>query len=101
MAVELPNSWLLLGQADGTEESGTGDAVNITTPNGKMVIASGAVSDVQIEVRGELNSGVYTNWVPLDTGLFTDEAARYVEGIDRGFQMRATSTGAVIVQVFK
>ena len=74
MAVELKNSWLLLGKADGTAEDGDGDAVRITTSNAKMVIASGAVSDVQIEVRGELDQGVFTNWVPLDGGLFATEA---------------------------
>lgn len=101
MAVTLKDSWLLLGLENGTEQSGTGASVKITTPNGKMVIVSGDASAVQIEVQGQGDSGVLGDWVPLQDGAFTAPGARYIEGIDRAFNMRAVSTGAVIVQVFK
>ena len=101
MAVNLTNSWLLLGEANGTPDNGTGDEVIMTTPNGKMVIVSGDANDVRIEVRGKLADGVFTDWVTVQDGVFTEAGARYIEGIDRAYGIRAVSAGLVIVQVFK
>jgi hypothetical protein len=101
MTQVLTHKWLLLGTDDGmggiTPQSGVGDAVPVNSPNAKYIIVSGGATDVQIEILA--HDGV--TWVPVKDGLFEADEARFLEGIPKSCQIRATSTAAVIVELTK
>jgi len=97
MAAETPHKWILLGDEDGVPQEGPSLGVAINTPNPKLVVVSGTVTSVQIEVLAQDK----VTWVPLQDGLFTVAGARFMEGLSRSMQIRASTADTVLVEVYK